>query len=143
MLPFTHARYVPELHIYSLSYTAEDSAGYFLDTGVTNCKYFTSYALKSVVNLNFRFSPPPFLPVSGHCMPISYSHYLQILFPSSFHLFRGLKLQWITRAIRNTHLCSYLSLPCSRNLWRNDNQQDSTLQFISTPTHSFLHNAAT
>lgn len=34
----------------------------------------------SVMDLDFQYSPPSFLLVSGPCMSISYSHFLQILF---------------------------------------------------------------
>jgi hypothetical protein len=39
------------------------------------------------VELRFQKNPPPFLPVSSQCMPISDSHYVP-----SVHLFRGLTL---------------------------------------------------
>lgn len=63
-------------------------------TSVTNCLYllinhckfccfhpfpthlFTS---ESVVDLGFQYNHFPFLPISGHYMPISYFHYLQTL----------------------------------------------------------------
>ena len=37
-------------------------------------------ASQSVVDLGSKYWPPPFLPLSGHCIPVSYSQYLQILF---------------------------------------------------------------
>jgi len=39
-----------------------------------------SQALQYVVDLSFPYSPPPFLTVFGHCMPISYFPNLHILF---------------------------------------------------------------
>ena len=48
-----------------------------------------SQALQPTVDLDFQYYLPTFLPVSGHCTPISYSHCLQILFnftSPSFHL---------------------------------------------------------
>jgi hypothetical protein len=49
-------------------------------------------ALQSaVVDRGFQFGPPPFPPVSGHSVP-AYSYYLQIIFKSSVHGFRGLPL---------------------------------------------------
>jgi len=42
------------------------------------------FTLESVVDLGFQCNPFPFLPVSGHCMPISYFNYLQtLLYPLS------------------------------------------------------------
>jgi len=44
---------------------------------------FSPFA-SSVVDLGFQYNHFPFLPVSGHCMPISYFHYLQtLLYPFS------------------------------------------------------------
>ena len=40
----------------------------------------SSQALQSVVDLDFQHNLPPFLPISGHCVPISYSDYLQTFF---------------------------------------------------------------
>jgi len=40
----------------------------------------SSEALWSVTDLGFQYTPPPSVLVSGHCIPCSYSHYLQILF---------------------------------------------------------------
>ena len=41
---------------------------------------FSSQAPPSITGFGFQYSPPQLLPVSGHCTPISYSHYLQIIF---------------------------------------------------------------
>ena len=76
------------------------------------------------------------LPHSFRSLSTACQFLIPIIFESSltspFYLTRGLRRHWITRPIKCTHLCSYSFLPCSRNLWRNDNLQDSTLQFIST-----------
>jgi hypothetical protein len=42
--------------------------------------YTSSQALQSVVDLDFQHNLSPFLPISGHCVPISYYHYLQTFF---------------------------------------------------------------
>jgi hypothetical protein len=46
----------------------------------------SSRALQSVVDFGFQYSFPPFLTVLNHCMPISYSHDLQILLSIFFFL---------------------------------------------------------
>jgi hypothetical protein len=45
-----------------------------------SCSSFPQQTLQSVADLGFHCIPSQFLPPSGHYMPISYSHYLQILF---------------------------------------------------------------
>ena len=46
---------------------------------VTNFSPFPPQALQSIVALNFQHDPPPILPITSLCMPVSYFHYLKVL----------------------------------------------------------------
>jgi hypothetical protein len=42
--------------------------------------YSSSQKLKSLVDLGFHYCLPPFPVVSGHCLPVFYSHYIKVFF---------------------------------------------------------------
>lgn len=62
-------------------------------------------ALQSVVDLDFQYNPP-ILPVSDHRNPISYSHYLHILFSLTSPAFACLSLP--RRCLFSFLRCSFL-----------------------------------
>jgi hypothetical protein len=62
------------------------------------------------VDLVFYQNPPPLLPVSGSCMPVSHSIIFRSSSTSSVHLFRGLRLFLITSILAVTIYVAILSL---------------------------------
>ena len=54
------------------------------------------------MDIGFQCSPPPFLLVSGHCMPISHSHCLKILCSLITHILNVLPLFHISSILAVT-----------------------------------------
>lgn len=67
---------------FSSSFTSSFSSFFSLFSSLSSSSFSSTPLLPqawlSLLDLGFQYSPP-FLPVSGHCMPGSYSHYLETL----------------------------------------------------------------